>query len=307
VTPDVLAPAGEGARHIADLAWFLFVAGTIVFVAVMIAFAVAIRSSRKTTDHEPDDRARRRLQLVAGGFIPAAIVIVVFVLTERGIGAHTASASSDVTDVELIGQQWWWEVRYPQLGIVSANEIHIPVGRAVRLTVRSADVIHSFWVPRLHGKIDLVPGRTNALRLEATRAGTYRGQCAEYCGLQHSRMALHVVAHEPESYDAWTLRERAVAASPADTLSAAGLVVFERMCASCHAVRGTLAAGARAPDLTHVASRAMIAAGTLRNTRENLTRWVANAEAIKPGSGMPPMPLAAGDLQAVIAYLESLR
>ena len=307
MTPDVLAPAGEGARHIADLAWFLFVAGTIVFVAVMIAFAVAIRSSRKTTDHEPDDRARRRLQLVAGGFIPAAIVIVVFVLTERGIGAHTASASSDVTDVELIGQQWWWEVRYPQLGIVSANEIHIPVGRAVRLTVRSADVIHSFWVPRLHGKIDLVPGRTNALRLEATRAGTYRGQCAEYCGLQHSRMALHVVAHEPESYDAWTLRERAVAASPADTLSAAGLVVFERMCASCHAVRGTLAAGARAPDLTHVASRAMIAAGTLRNTRENLTRWVANAEAIKPGSGMPPMPLAAGDLQAVIAYLESLR
>jgi cytochrome c oxidase subunit 2 len=278
-----------------------------VFVAVMLAFALAIRSSRKTKERNPDDPAGRRLQLVAGGFVPAAIVVVIFVLTVRGIPALTARASSDVTDVELIGRQWWWEVRYPQLGIVSANEIHIPVGRAVRLTVQSPDVIHSFWVPRLHGKIDLVPGRTNALRLEATRAGTYRGQCAEYCGLQHTRMALHVVAHDAESYDAWTQRERGTPASPADTLAATGLAVFERVCASCHAVRGTLAAGARGPDLTHVASRAMLAAGTLRNTRENLTAWVANAERIKPGSGMPPMPLAAGELQAVVAYLESLR
>jgi cytochrome c oxidase subunit 2 len=305
--PDVLAPAGEGARRIADLAWVLFVAGTLVFVAVMIAFVLAIRSSRRPNDGNTDDYAGRRLQLLAGGFIPAAIVVVIFVLTVRGIAALTTPASSDVTDVELIGRQWWWEVRYPRLGIVSANEIHIPVGRAVRLTVQSSDVIHSFWAPRLHGKIDLVPGRTNALRLEATRAGRYRGQCAEYCGLQHTRMALHVVAHESESYSAWTQRERAAAASPTDTLAAAGLAVFERVCASCHAVRGTLAAGARGPDLTHVASRAMLAAGTLRNTRENLTAWVANAERIKPGSGMPAMPLAAGDLQAVIAYLESLR
>ena len=305
--PDVLAPAGEGARRIADLAWFLFVAGTIVFVAVMIAFALAIRSSRKPKDRELDDPAGRRLQLVAGGVIPAVIVVVIFVVTVRGVAAFTEPANSDVTDVELVGQQWWWEVRYPQLGIVSANEIHIPVGRAVRLTVQSPDVIHSFWVPRLHGKIDLVPGRTNALRLEATRAGTYRGQCAEYCGLQHARMALRVVAHEPESYDQWVLEERAEAASPTDTLAAAGRQVFERVCASCHAVRGTLATGARGPDLTHVASRAMLAAGTLTNTRENLTAWVANAERIKPGSGMPPMPLTAGDLQAVVAYLESLR
>jgi cytochrome c oxidase subunit II len=307
VIPDVLAPAGEGARRIADLAWLLFVGGTVVFLVVMLAFAIAIRSSRKGTARTPNDPAWRRLQLVAGGFVPAAIVVVIFVLTVRGIPALTAPASSDVTDVELIGRQWWWEVRYPQLGIVSANEIHIPVGRAVRLTVQSADVIHSFWVPRLHGKIDLVPGRTNALRLEANRAGTYRGQCAEYCGLQHTRMALHVVAHDAESYNAWVTSERAVAAAPTDTLLAAGLAVFERVCASCHAVRGTLATGARGPDLTHVASRAMLAAGTLRNTRENLTAWVANAERIKRGSGMPPMPLAAGELQAVVAYLESLR
>ena len=307
MTPDVLAPAGEGARHIANLAWFLFVAGTIVFVAVMMAFALAIRSSRKRGDPDADVRGGRRLQLVGGGLIPAAIVAVVFVLTERGITTLTLSARSDVTDVELIGRQWWWEVQYPQLGITSANEIHIPVGRPVRLTVRSPDVIHSFWVPRLHGKIDLVPGRTNALRLEATRPGTYRGQCAEYCGLQHTRMALQVVVHDPQSYDAWVHNERAVGISPTDTLLISGRGVFERVCASCHAVRGTLAAGARGPDLTHVASRAMLAAGTLPNTRDNLARWVANAEAIKPGSGMPRMPLAAGDLQAVVAYLESLR
>ena len=307
MTPDVLAPAGDEARRIASLAWFLFVAGAIVFVAVMVALALAIRAGRHAPEGTAGDRRGRRLQLIAGGVVPGLIVVVLFVATLRAMDVHEPAASVTDSDVEVTGHQWWWEVRYPRLHIVSANEIHIPVGRPVRLTVRSGDVIHSFWVPRLHGKIDLVPGRSNAIWLDATRAGTYRGQCAEYCGLQHALMALRVVAHEPASYAAWTLRERAPAASPPDTLAAAGMRVFDRVCASCHSVRGTMATGARGPDLTHVASRPMLAAETLPNSRVNLTAWIADAQRIKPGNKMPSMNLQAADLRAVVAYLESLR
>jgi cytochrome c oxidase subunit 2 len=305
--PDVLAPAGEGARRIADLAWFLFVAGAIVFVAVMVTFALAIRAGQRAPERAAEERAGRRFQLIAGGAVPALIVVVLFVVTLRAMPALSTVASSAVSDVEIIGRQWWWEVRYPRLGIVSANEVHIPVGSPVRVTVRSNDVIHSFWVPRLHGKIDLVPGRTNTMRIDATRAGTYRGQCAEYCGLQHARMVLRVVAHDSASYANWTLREGAPAAPPADTVAAAGMRVFDRVCASCHAVRGTLAAVTRGPDLTHIASRMTLAAGTLPNTRDNLAAWIADAQRIKPGNGMPSMNLDAADLRAVVAYLESLR
>jgi cytochrome c oxidase subunit 2 len=307
VIPDVLAPAGEGARRIADLAWFLFVAGAIVFVAVMVTFALAIRSGWHAPERTVDDDRGRRFQLIAGGIVPAVIVVVIFVATLRAMSVHMPPEGATEFEVELIGRQWWWEVRYPRVGIVSANEIHIPVGRPVHLTLRSGDVIHSFWVPRLQGKADLVPGRTNMMRLDATRAGTYRGQCAEYCGLQHARMALRVVAHEPASYAAWLARERTPAAEAPDTLAAAGMRVFERVCASCHAVRGTLAAGARGPDLTHIASRTTLAAGMLVNTPENLAAWIAGAEQIKPGNGMPSIRLAADDLRAVVAYLETLR
>jgi cytochrome c oxidase subunit II len=304
--PDVLDPAGEGARRIADLTWFLFAAGAIVFIVVMMAFALAVRAGRDASVRTEEARGTR-LQIVAGGVVPALIIAVLFVVTLRALPVLSTAADSSDSDVELIGRQWWWEVRYPRLGIVSANEIHIPVGRPVRLTVRTADVIHSFWVPRLHGKIDLVPGRTNTLRLDATRAGTYRGQCAEYCGLQHTRMALRVVAHDAASYAEWAGRERSAATPPTDSLRMAGSAVFDRVCAACHAIRGTLAAGSRGPDLTHVASRATLAAGTLANTRANLTTWVAEAERIKPGNGMPSIRLAPEELAAVIAYLESLR
>lgn len=307
MTPDVLDPASEAARQIADLTWFLFTAGATVFIAVMVMLALAIRAGRGGESRAIGDRAGRRLQLVAGGVVPALIVVVVFVVTVRAIRAFTTPATSDDAEVELIGRQWWWEVRYPRLGIVSANEIHIPVGRPVRLTVRSADVIHSVWVPRLHGKIDLIPGRTNSLRLDATRAGTYRGQCAEYCGLQHTRMGLSVVAHDPDAYAAWAAREQADAAPPSDTLAMAGMRIFDRICASCHSIRGTLATGTTGPDLTHVASRALLAAGTIPNQPRILAEWITDAERIKPGSGMPPIELAPADLRAVVDYLESLR
>jgi cytochrome c oxidase subunit 2 len=305
--PDVLDPASEAGRSIANLTWFLFVAGAIVFVGVMVALALAIRSGRAPRAHPIDERRARRLQLVAGGLVPAAIVVVLFVVTVRAIGVYSATPESDATDIEVIGWMWWWEVRYPRLGIVSANEVHIPVGRPVRLTVRTADVIHSFWVPRLHGKLDLVPGRANTLRLDATEPGVYRGQCAEYCGLQHTRMGITVVAHDADSYATWTANEQAPAATPVDSLAARGAGVFEVACAACHTVRGTLATGARGPDLTHLASRRAIGAGTLPNTREHLMAWVADAQRVKPGNAMPTMHLRDDDLRAVVAYLETLR
>jgi cytochrome c oxidase subunit 2 len=278
-----------------------------VFITVMVMLALAIRAGRDADSRALGDSGGRRLQLVAGGLAPALIVVVLFIVTVHALRAFTTPAVSDDTDVEIIGRQWWWEVRYPRLGIISANEIHIPVGRPVRLTVRSADVIHSFWVPQLHGKIDLIPGRTNTLRLDATRSGTYRGQCAEYCGLQHTRMGLRVVAHEPDRYAAWAAGERADASPPPDTLATAGMRVFDRVCASCHTIRGTLATGIRGPDLTHVASRASLAAGTIPNQPRLLAEWIVDAERIKPGSGMPPIALSPADLRAVVAYLESLR
>jgi cytochrome c oxidase subunit 2 len=305
--PDVLDPASEAGRSIADLTWFLFVAGAIVFVGVMVALALAIRSGRAPRARPIDERRARRLQLVAGGLVPAAIVVVLFVVTVRAIGVYSATPESDATDIEVIGWMWWWEVRYPRLGIVSANEVHIPVGRPVRLTVSTADVIHSFWVPRLHGKLDLVPGRANTLRLDATEPGVYRGQCAEYCGLQHTRMGITVVAHDADSYATWTANEQAPAATPVDSLAARGAGVFEVACAACHTVRGTLATGARGPDLTHLASRRAIGAGTLPNTREHLMAWVADAQRVKPGNAMPTMHLRDDDLRAVVAYLETLR
>jgi cytochrome c oxidase subunit 2 len=305
--PDVLDPASEAARRIASLTWFLFVAGAIVFAGVMVTLALAVRSGRTTRLRPIDERGARRLQVVAGGLIPAAIVVLLFVVTLRAMRVYGADAEGDVGDVEVIGWMWWWEVRYPRLGIVSANEVHIPVGRPVRLTVRTADVIHSFWVPRLHGKIDLVPGRTNALRLDATAPGIYRGQCAEYCGLQHARMGVTVVAHDADSYARWTANEQAPAVTPVDSLAARGAGVFEVACAACHTVRGTVATGARGPDLTHVARRLTLGAGTLTNTREHLAAWVADAQRVKPGNGMPTMHLRDDDLRAVVAYLETLR
>jgi cytochrome c oxidase subunit 2 len=305
--PDVLDPASEAGRSIANPTWCHFVAGAIVFVGVMVALALAIRSGRAPRAHPIDERRARRLQLVAGGLVPAAIVVVLFVVTVRAIGVYSATPESDATDIEVIGWMWWWEVRYPRLGIVSANEVHIPVGRPVRLTVRTADVIHSFWVPRLHGKLDLVPGRANTLRLDATEPGVYRGQCAEYCGLQHTRMGITVVAHDADSYATWTANEQAPAATPVDSLAARGAGVFEVACAACHTVRGTLATGARGPDLTHLASRRAIGAGTLPNTREHLMAWVADAQRVKPGNAMPTMHLRDDDLRAVVAYLETLR
>ena len=212
----------------------------------------------------------------------------------------------------MTGYQWWWDVRYedslPIRRLRTANEIHIPVGRPVRLLLESGDVNHSFWVPRLQGKLDLIPGQTNTLWLQADEPGVYQGQCAEYCGEQHAHMGLLVVAQPPDEFARWYEGQLAGAAEPTDSLRRRGQEVFTGSgCALCHAVRGTGAMAAVGPDLTHLASRRTLGAGMVPNTRGYLGGWIVNPQAIKPGNRMPAMPLSGPELQALLAYLEGLQ
>jgi cytochrome c oxidase subunit II len=241
------------------------------------------------------------------------VIVAVFAASVLLLGSLARRGEDARLTIALTGHRWWWSVQYlqPEGGAVStvtANEIHIPVGQRVRIELLARDVIHSLWVPRLNGKVDLVPGRTNTIWLHADRPGVYRGQCAEFCGLQHARMALYVVAHEPGEFERWLAREREPAAVPAaGSAVEAGFRVFQASCASCHTVRGTTARGVIGPDLTHVASRRSLAAGTLPNTIGHLSAWVAAPQRIKPGSGMPNPQLSAVALQQVGQYLATLR
>jgi cytochrome c oxidase subunit 2 len=233
---------------------------------------------------------------------------VVFVVMLHDMAALSAAGRDPTLTVEVTGHDWWWEVRYPDRHVTTANEIHILVGQPVRLVLRSADVIHSFWVPQLAAKTDLIPGKTNVTWLQARVAGTYRGQCAEYCGLQHAHMALLVVADPPEAFAAWVRQQRATATAPGAPLAASGRAVFERSsCAACHSIGGTTARGTIGPNLTHLGSRHTIGAGTLPNTPDNLAAWITDPQAAKPGAAMPPQPLTPQELRALVAYLESRR
>ncbi len=210
--------------------------------------------------------------------------------------------------IDVEGNQWWWEAAYPGYDEVTANEIHIPAGEPVLVRLASLDVIHSFWVPELAGKLDLVPGQINELWIEAAEPGVYFGQCAEFCGVQHALMAFHVVADPPEEFAAWIAEQQEPAEAPlADSLVERGRDVFlSAGCIQCHTVRGTQATGQLGPDLTHLASRDWIAAGTLENTVGNLEAWISDPQAIKPGAKMPPTELDSEELQALVAYLQSL-
>jgi cytochrome c oxidase subunit 2 len=274
-----------------------------VFVAGMLLLAT-IRAPRKTEEeaqHTP--RWGEPFIVVAGVVVSGAILLGFFVFSLAKQQALADAGRRARLVIDVIGHDWWWEVRYPN-GATSANEIHIPTGERVRLTLETADVIHSFWVPPLGPKIDMVPGMHNKLWLEATRPGVYRGQCAEFCGLQHANMIIRVVADTPADFDAWVARE----AEPAQVAAPAGRQVFENQtCAGCHTSRGTAAAGKVGPDLTHFGRRATLGAGVRPRTDANLERWITDPQSIKPGVGMPPTTLSADQLNALVAFLEGLR
>ena len=306
-SPSLLDPNGPGAARVAGLWWLLFWISAAVFVVVCVLVVVAVARGRGTRDMLVRGGGGERLIVIGGVLVPAVVLTAVYVVGLRDMRALTMPAGTDLT-VEVIGHDWWWEVRYPDQGIVSANEIHIPVGRPVRLLLTSRDVIHSFWVPQLTVKTDLIPGQTNTTWIQASKAGIYRGQCAEYCGLQHAKMAILVVADPPATFARWLDAERRPATAAADPLAARGRLAMERSsCAACHTVRGTTAGGTLGPDLTHFGSRRTIGAGILPNTRGNLGGWIVNSQTVKPGNRMPPQPLTPEELQALLAYLDSLK
>lgn len=304
----MLWPAGPASAQIAWLWWLMFIVYTAIFAAVTILLLVAIFRSR--SDRPP---LGPTAFIFAGGIALPVVVSFAFLLTSLkatlAIITPQGLDPADVLTIRITGHRWWWEVEYPDLGIVTANEVQIPAGRPVRLELTSADVIHSFWAPRLHGKMDLIPGRTNTLWLQASERGLYRGQCAEYCGLQHAHMAFFVVALDREEFDAWAQKKRVppTQGEPLEPLAARGREVFMAVgCKECHAIRGTQAIGNTGPDLTHIGSRRSLGAGTLPNTRGGMAAWVADPQAFKPGNLMPRTELAPEELQAVVAYLRSL-
>jgi cytochrome c oxidase subunit II len=302
--PTMLDPSGSSAREIAALWWLLVGLGALAFVVVAVALAVGLR---RRPDDGPSTGGRR--WLIGGGVVlPSVLIVGVLIATIASMRAVSTDASDDAVAIEIVGNQWWWEVRYPDEQIVTANEVHIPAGRDVVLELVSADVIHSFWVPDLAGKMDLLPERANTLVIDADRPGRYEGACAEFCGLQHANMRLIVVAHDELGYARWLDEQRREAAAPNGELELRGRRLFEtKGCAGCHTVAGTGADGEEGPDLTHVASRETIAAGTMDNTVPNLREWIADPHAIKDGVLMPAVQLDPDELDALVAYLDSLR
>jgi cytochrome c oxidase subunit 2 len=312
-----LAPAGAQAAHILDLWWLVLAVCVAVYVALMAAFAYALwRAPRVPLDEAPalvtSGEHGARIAVIAAVGVSAVLLCTLIgasFLTDRAL-AH--AGGDDALKIQLTAHQWWWEARYddpePARIFSTANELTIPVGRPVEITLASDDVIHSFWVPNLHGKKDLIPGRTDTLTLRAERAGVYRGQCAEFCGVQHARMALLLTAVEPQAYERWAQQQRMPAIDPTEPGKARGKAVFlNRTCVMCHAILGTSAGARTGPDLTHLASRRTLAAGTLPNERSQLRAWILDPQRLKPGSNMPANPLRGDELEALLDYLETLQ
>lgn len=309
--PSSLDPRGPAAAEIADLWWLMFWLAAVLFVATLaVLFYGLWRARRRQVDHPPP-LSDRTLVVVGGVAIPAVALLIVLVFSVRTGTGLSPTANPSALTVEVIGHQFWWEVRYPEQEVVTANEIHIPVGTPVQLRLTSVDVIHSFWVPQLHGKMDLIPGKTNSFWIEAAEAGVYRGICAEFCGIQHARMQFLVLAEPADQFSEWLAAQQQPAMQASDPVLQRGLAVFfEADCAACHTIRGismTEATGEVGPDLTHFGSRRTIAAATLENTRGNLGGWVLNPQEIKPGNRMPPTTLDTESFHALLTYLQSLK
>ena len=313
---NALAPASHQSRDIADLFWWMM-GGAWIGLAIVVAllFWSWKRRNRRglgsdRAGEKPGERASWYVVVAAGIAMPIVVVATLFVISDIFVIQTTqapASAATKLT-VQVIGHQWWWEIRYPGTRAVTANEIHIPARTPVRVEVRGADVIHSFWVPELNRKIDAIPGRTNSIVLDADEAGRYRGQCAEFCGLQHAHMGFYVFADPPARFRSWLAHEATPAAPPSSALERTGQRLFMGgACSSCHTIRGTNAQGYVGPDLTHVADRTTLAALTLSNRRSDLAGWIGNAQHYKPGNQMPDLNLTASGRQALVAYLEGLR
>jgi cytochrome c oxidase subunit 2 len=314
-TPNIFRPASTPADSIFHLSLLVLTVTGLIFLVVFSLIVYAIMKFRRRggeDGREPPQVYGSNQVEIAWTVIPILIVVVLFLTTARVIhSVQDAPEPRGAIEVTVIGHQFWWEFRYPQLGIVTANELHVPVSDPSHptptfLTLMSADTDHSFWVPRLAGKTDLIPNHPNHMWIDPHESGLWLGQCAQYCGVEHAMMLLRVYVDSPEQFDKWVQTQKTQAAS--DGSVEEGRRIFESTgCINCHAVSGTVANGRFGPDLTHLMSRDTIASGILPNTAENLRQWIQDPETSKPGCLMPAMKLSDTDVNAIVAYLESLR
>jgi cytochrome c oxidase subunit 2 len=317
--PSVLNPAGPQAGRIEHQFALTFWITAMVYVLVMLVLVVGVWRKRARTSEFPPPMSttpesdRIAIRAVAAAMIATVVLLFVILVGSFLTGRHiSALAAQNPVTINVYGHQWWWELNYPNgeadKTVDTANEIHVPVGVPVMIHSTSRDVIHSFWAPNVHGKRDLLPGYQTDIFIQVDHPGRWRGQCAEFCGVQHAHMAFDIVAQPETDYRAWLEAQAQSAPDPSSPQAAHGQTVFlSHACVMCHTIRGTTAGARTGADLTHLASRATIAAGTLPNTIGNLGGWIANPQSIKPGSRMPPNPLPAQDLQDLLAYLETLR
>jgi cytochrome c oxidase subunit 2 len=314
-TPSIFAPVSSPAFEIREVSLLVCAITTLIFIVVagLTVYAI-IRFRRRPGDdgrEPPQVYGSTQIEL-AWTVVPFLIVIVLFLTTTRYIFAiEGRAATANALEVTIVGNQWWWEIRYPGLGIVTANELHVPVSDPADptptiLTLQSADVIHSFWIPQLAGKTDVIPGKTNRTWIEPRTPGTYVGQCAEFCGLQHAGMLLTAIVQPKEEFARWVAAQRAGAVDVPEVRT--GRDVFTSVaCISCHTVRGTPANGVFGPDLTHLMSRATLGAGVAPNTPEHLRAWVNDPASLKPGARMPAMKISRDRLDQLVDYLATLR
>ena len=313
--PSMLDPHGPASRSVELLWWLLFGFAVFVFVAVVTLGVTAVVRGRRVARSDDDDVASGanpfghsddRFITIGGVLVPFLILVVVGTATVLTARAIWAGAESPV-HIDVEGAQWFWIVHEPD-GITTANEIPVPVGRPVEIGLTSRDVIHSFWVPQLAPKVDLVPGQHNVITFTASKAGVYRGQCAEFCGIQHAHMIFLVEAMPEADYQRWLDQHRSPPPAPTSPDALAGRAAFETgSCAGCHTVAGTSAAGTRGPDLTYLGGRRTIGAGTLDNTDQNLAAWITDSQRSKPGNHMPPSEIPKREVDEIVAYLESMR
>jgi cytochrome c oxidase subunit II len=310
----MLGAAGPHAGGVESLWWLFFWITAAAYVLVIAATIVAVLRHGRPVDPKDAAASRGAAVVIVGATGVTLVLLFILLISSVRTGRYSIQGVADPShvNVKLTGNQWWWDVEYESKlasqRVQTANEIHIPTGRPVLLKLQSSDVIHSFWVPNLAGKKDLIPGHETELWIQADRPGVFRGQCAEFCGPQHAHMALLVIAEPADKYNAWLEAQRRPSAEPQDAMEKRGRDVFlSGPCVMCHSVRGTGAGGRTAPDLTHLASRLTLAAGTVPNTPGHLAGWITDAQGIKPGNRMPTIGINSEDLQSLLKYLQALK
>lgn len=309
VTPEfplqfVLKSSSKQAEEINRLSQYFFIAaGFILLVVVVLTFTFLYNYNEKRTAVTQRKTLSRKWEIAMIG-VPSVLVVIFFILTLNTMQRVLPPVNNKTPDVVITGQQWWWQVAYPASGALAANEIHLPVKKDVLLLLRSADVVHDWWVPQFGNKMDMVPGRDNFIWLHINEPGTYYGTCSEFCGAQHAHMQIQVVAQLPAEFENWVQQQKKL---QPNTLTVGAQLFLRKTCATCHRIGGTAANGMSAPDLTHIGSRKTLLAGMMRNTEANLARWISDPQKIKPGAKMPNFLLDSSEVHAIASYLYSLK